>query len=175
MQNFTISVADLLGRPGEYRDITVEAPLGDISNPVARLGDPPVRAELRAESVIEGILVTGKAAADTSVRCARCLAGFTTDLVVEVCELFVAPGHEAGPDEDSYRVVGTSIALEPMLRDALALALPIHPLCRDDCKGLCARCGADLNEGPCGCTEDDTDPRWAGLDVVRERLQQRSG
>ena len=175
MQKFTISVADLLGRPGEYRDIRVEAPIEGISNPLARLGEHPVRAELRAESVIEGILVTGRAASNTAVRCARCLAGFTSELGVEMCELFVAPGHETGPDEDSYRVVGTEIALEPMLRDALALALPIHPLCRDDCKGLCARCGADLNQGPCGCVEDDTDPRWAGLDVVRERLQQRSG
>lgn len=175
MQKFTISVADLLGRPGQYRDIRVEASIKGISNPLARLGEHPVRAELRAESVIEGILVTGRAAGHTSVRCARCLAGFTSELGVEVCELFVAPGHEAGPDEDSYRVAGTQIALEPMLRDALALALPIHPLCRDDCKGLCARCGADLNQGPCGCVEDDSDPRWAGLDVVRERLQQRSG
>jgi uncharacterized protein len=57
-----------------------------------------------------------------------------------------------------------------MLRDAVTLALPLRPLCREDCKGLCARCGNDLNAGPCDCGGDDIDPRWEALAALRERL-----
>jgi uncharacterized protein len=57
-----------------------------------------------------------------------------------------------------------------MLRDALALELPLNPLCRADCKGYCPRCGADLNAGACDCTDEEIDLRWAELAVLREKL-----
>lgn len=174
MQKFTVSVAELLGRPGEYRDISLQEPLEGVSSTLARLDERPLRAELRAESVMEGILITGEVEVEASVRCARCLREFSSDLSVELCELFVAPGHEA-PGEDPYRVRGTEIGLEPMLRDAVTLSLPLRPLCKPDCKGLCARCGTDLNQGACGCVDEETDPRWADLDAVREMLRERSG
>ena len=163
-----------LGRPGEYRDISLQEPLEGVSSTLARLDERPLRAELRAESVMEGILITGEVEVEASVRCARCLREFSSDLSVELCELFVAPGHEA-PGEDPYRVRGTEIGLEPMLRDAVTLSLPLRPLCKPDCKGLCARCGTDLNQGACGCVDEETDPRWADLDAVREMLRERSG
>jgi uncharacterized protein len=56
--------------------------------------------------------------------------------------------------------------LRPLVRDALLLELPLAPLCRPDCRGLCARCGADLNAGPCSCVAD-RDPRWGALDALR--------
>jgi uncharacterized protein len=175
VHGFTHSVIDILGRPGEYRDFRIVEPLEGAGTTLAHLNASPVEADLRAESVVEGILVTGRARAGVTFECSRCLREFPSEIAVELCELFTGPGHDAAPEEDSYAVAGTDVDLEPMLRDALALALPIHPLCRADCKGLCAHCGADLNKGSCGCVEDDTDPRWAGLDVVRERLRQRSG
>ncbi|MGH2730855.1 MAG: YceD family protein, partial [Actinomycetota bacterium] len=55
--------------------------------------------------------------------------------------------------------------------DALTLALPLNPVCRASCKGLCAHCGADLNRGPCNCAAEETDPRWAPLAALRERLE----
>jgi len=174
VQKFTVSVAELLGRPGEYRDISLTEPLEGVSSTLAHLDERPIRAELRAESVVEGILITGDVEAGVNARCARCLRELSTAITVELCELFVAPGHEAA-GEDPYRVTGTEVVLEPMLRDAVTLALPLRPLCRPDCKGLCARCGADLNQGACDCVEDDTDPRWADLDAVREMLRERSG
>jgi uncharacterized protein len=175
VQKFMVSVAELLGRPGEYRDISLQEPLEGVSSTLARLDEQPLHAELKAESVVEGILITGEVEATAAVRCARCLKEFSSALSVELCELFVAPGHEATAGEDPYRVKGTEIGLEPMLRDAVTLSLPLRPLCRPDCKGLCARCGTDLNQGPCGCVEEESDPRWADLDVVREMLRERSG
>jgi DUF177 domain-containing protein len=62
-----------------------------------------------------------------------------------------------------------------MMRDSVGLALPLNPLCRDDCAGLCARCGKDLNEGACECVDDDIDPRWDALAALRERLESHTG
>jgi uncharacterized protein len=170
VQKLTVSVAELLGRPGQYRDISLHEPLDDVRTAMARLDDAPVSGALRAESVVEGILVTGTVSGHITAECARCLTALDADAAVEVCELFAGPGSEIADDE-AYRVVGTEIHLEPMLRDALTLALPLNPLCRRDCKGLCASCGADLNSGDCLCADDATDPRWAPLDALRARLE----
>ena len=171
MQGLNLSVADLLGRPGEYRDFTISSVVTGVSNPLAQVEDRPVAGDMRAESVVEGILVTGSFWASVSYQCARCLARFGVPVSLEVCELFVAPGHEAGSDDDTYRVVGKEVRLEPMLRDALALSLPLSPICRESCAGLCSGCGRNLNEDTCVCSEQDVDPRWADLAVLRERLQ----
>ena len=172
MHGLNLSVADLLGRPGEYRDFTISSQLPGIGNVLARLAETPVHGDLRAESVVEGILVTGRASATARFECARCLADFTAPVALEVCELFVTPDREqeAG-HEDAYKIAGKEIHLEPMLRDALALALPLNPICRDECQGMCSGCGRNLNEAACTCTHDEVDPRWAELAEVRERLQ----
>jgi uncharacterized protein len=170
VQDLTYSVADLLGRPGEYRDFSVAPVLSGVGTPLARLQDRPIRGELRAESVVEGILVTGPVSGALDLSCARCLKPFDGDVSLDLLELFVVPGHEGSEDEDAYRVTGKEIHLEPMLRDAIALALPLNPLCREDCAGLCAQCGRDLNEGACDCVADDVDPRWAELASIKDKL-----
>ncbi|MGH2750266.1 MAG: YceD family protein [Actinomycetota bacterium] len=171
MQDLRLSVAELLGRPGEYRDIAVRRPLRGVATALARLGDEGIEGDLRIESVIEGVLVTGRVRGDAVLQCARCLEEFDTEVGLRVCELYAGPGHEASDDEDAYQVEGMEIDLEPMVRDAVTLALPLNPLCREDCKGLCASCGADLNQGACDCKQDDFDPRWAALSDLRERLE----
>ena len=80
-------------------------------------------------------------------------------------------GHGAGggaldPDEDTYPIEGDHLDLQPLVRDALLLELPLAPLCREDCRGLCPECGADLNAAPCECRPAG-DPRWGPLDVLR--------
>jgi uncharacterized protein len=170
MQHPILSVADILGRPGEHRDLELHTALPGVSNALARLDDAPVRASLRAESVVEGVLVTGRVEATAWLECARCLATEKVDLPVDVCEMFVT-GERASSEDDAYVLAGADMDLEPMLRDALGLALPLKPLCRDDCRGLCARCGKNLNAGWCDCTDDEMDPRWAALAAVRERLE----
>jgi uncharacterized metal-binding protein YceD (DUF177 family) len=69
-------------------------------------------------------------------------------------------------DEETYPLVGDQLDLRPLVRDALLLELPLAPLCREDCRGLCAQCGTDLNSGPCEC-EPARDPRWNALDALR--------
>jgi uncharacterized protein len=170
VQGFKVPVDKIIDRPGEYRDIELQAELSGVSTALAVLQDDPIDAQLRAESVVEGILVTGKVHGLARFNCARCLKELEGDVDLEVCEMFVAPGHEAPPEEDSYKIDGLEMNLAPMLRDAVALALPLNPICKMDCAGLCAHCGKDLNEGPCGCKEEEMDPRWAALSELRDKL-----
>ncbi|HET7483534.1 MAG TPA: DUF177 domain-containing protein [Actinomycetota bacterium] len=169
MQDLKVSVTELLGRPGAHRRVSVAPTLESVRTDLCELRDEPVAADLTVESVVEGVLVTGPVHGLVLCRCARCLEEFDTPIDVTLCELFAGPGHLE--DEDVYRIAGEEIDLEPMLRDELTLALPLNPLCRADCKGLCASCGADLNEGACDCTEETSDPRWAALDAVRDKLE----
>lgn len=172
MSDLKLSVAEILGRPGRYRDFDISASLESLGTPLAALADAPVDGSMRAESVVEGVLITGRVDGLTELVCARCLTDFQSPLDFEVCELFVGPGYEGPKDEDFYPIQGPppEIDLEPMLRDAVTLALPLKPLCSSECRGLCAHCGKDLNEGPCDCKEDDVDPRWAELSALRDKL-----
>ncbi len=172
VQDFIVPVAEILGRPGEYRDIKISKPLPEVGTALTRLQEErPLQGELRTESVVEGILVTGKVEGSAELTCARCLKAFEGPISVDLCELYAGPGHEMPPEEDAYRVEGLQIDLEPMLRDAIALDLPLNPICSRDCKGMCAHCGQDLNLGPCACTEEDVDPRWAALAAIRDQLE----
>lgn len=171
MQDFTVSVAAIIGRPGEYRELRIDRPLPGTSVPLATVEEDPIEGDLRAESVVEGILVTGRVGGRARLTCARCLKGFSAPFALDLCELFSGPGHELPPEEDSYKVEGLQIDLEPMLRDAIALDLPLNPVCDEDCKGLCALCGQDLNSRACACTVEDVDPRWAALSQLRDRLE----
>lgn len=125
----------------------------------------PLELDLRLESVVEGVLVSGTVAATMSGECVRCLDPVTGPLVVDLQELYAHPGHERHEDDDTEPLAemsGDLIDLEPALRDAVVLALPLQPLCRDDCPGLCPECGARLADEP-DHGHDTVDPRWAAL------------
>lgn len=149
------------------RSVPAPAHLG-----VAVLGVPEGSAlelDLRLESVVEGVLVSGTVTATMSGECVRCLDPVTAPLVVDLQELYAFPGARPGsePDEDDDteplpEMAGDLIDLEPALRDAVVLALPLQPLCRDDCPGLCPECGARLEDDP-EHSHDAVDPRWAAL------------
>jgi|Tabmets5t2r1_1033131.scaffolds.fasta_scaffold17172_2 uncharacterized protein len=144
---------------------TVEAP-ADLG--IAVIGVPPgspVELDLRLESVVEGVLVTGTAKVQVRGECVRCLGPVSDELEVEIQELYVYPGVEADNDLAS-RLEGDLIDLESLLRDAVVLDLPFQPLCREDCAGLCVECGANLNEDPDHRHEADLDPRWAALQAL---------
>jgi uncharacterized protein len=170
VQTTSISVADILGRPGELKDHHIAPVLDGIETALARVTGEPLDVRVRAESVHEGVLFTGRVSGRAALTCARCLKPLEDEVSLEVRELYFVPGHRQDPEE-GYELKGMEADLEPMLRDAVTLALPLNPLCRADCKGLCAGCGADLNTARCTCRNDDMDPRWAPLAALRERLE----
>jgi uncharacterized protein len=141
---------------------TVDAPDG---LGIAVIGVPPgspVALDLRLESVIEGVLVTGTATVSVRGECVRCLTEISDTLEVDVQELFVHPESEA-TEEEASRLEDDLVDLEPLLRDGVVLDLPFQPLCREDCEGLCVECGANLNDDPEHSHEAALDPRWEKL------------
>jgi uncharacterized protein len=125
-----------------------------------------VRLRLRLESVMEGVLVSGEIDAPLVGSCARCLEPIEDTLALDVQELFAYSGSttEATSEEDEVRrVEGDFLDLEPMVRDAVVLALPLAPVCSEDCAGLCVDCGQRLDDLPADHSHELLDPRWAGL------------
>ena len=123
--------------------------------------------DLRLESVMEGVLVSGQVTATVTGECSRCLEPVSEELQVRLQELYAYEGKGAeaagDDDEDESRMEGDFLDLEPALRDAVVLALPLTPLCDEDCSGLCVDCGERLDDLPEDHTHDATDPRWAAL------------
>ena len=170
-----LDTRELGRRPGSQRTkvFSVEAPaeLG-----IDVLGVPEgsaVEFDVRLEAVMEGVLVSGTASADLEGQCSRCLEPIEDSITVDLQELFVYDddhhhGRPGGDDEDDgvSRLEGDLVDLEPLLRDAVVLALPFQPLCRDDCPGLCVECGARLADDPDHRHDDPIDPRWAALGQV---------
>ena len=125
---------------------------------------------------MEGVLVTGTARATLTGECARCLEPLTEDTEVSFQELFVYEDHalhgEGTGDDEVSTLEGDLVDLEPLLRDAVVLALPFRPLCTEDCPGLCPDCGARLAEDPDHAHEAAIDPRWAALTTVDTSTEQ---
>lgn len=125
-----------------------------------------ISLNLRLEAVSEGVLLTGSAAMPLHGECGRCLRPISDTLEVPLQELYAYRDSttEATTDEDEVsRLWNDYLDLEPALRDAVVLALPTHPLCREDCPGLCPGCGAHWDDLPADHSHGDVDPRWAAL------------
>ncbi|MBB6438331.1 uncharacterized protein HNQ79_004838 [Streptomyces candidus] len=137
---------------------------------------------LRLESVMEGVLVTGTVRAAAEGECVRCLEPVQLKVAADFQEMFsypdaddrgrakAEPGDDAEDDEDTLFLEDGLFDLEPVLRDAVVLALPMQPVCREDCAGMCSQCGISLNENP-DHHHDAVDIRWAALQGLVETGQ----
>jgi len=124
-----------------------------------------LQLDVTLESVTEGVLATAAAVAPVTGECARCLEPVAQTIEVGCQELFSYGQGTGDAGEDGYALDGDLLDLEPVLRDALVLALPLAPLCRQDCPGLCAECGALLAQVGSGHRHERAiDPRWARLE-----------
>jgi len=168
------------------QQLTVPAP-DDMRLELARV---PVGAEMqldvRFEAVTEGVLVTGSATAPLAGECARCLTPLATSVTASFTELYLYArdrhdrhdrfDENTEQDDEELHLDGDLLDLEPVLRDAVVLALPMSPLCREDCPGLCVECGVPLADaGPGHGHEDAPDPRWAGLMQFGNEATRRAG
>jgi uncharacterized protein len=162
-----LDTRELGRRPGSERKVSLTAPApADLGIEVLHVPEgSPIEFDIRLEAVVEGVLVTGTANAELGGECVRCLEEIRSDITADFQELFVYGGDEQPGDEDdeTSRLEGDLVDLEPLLRDAVVLALPFQPLCQDDCPGLCTECGARLADDPDHRHEAAVDPRWAAL------------
>ncbi len=155
-----IPLAAALRHPGNARPVVTRAELDGLSGVAAEIeAGKPVAIDLMLERVPEGIVVRGNITATWNSACSRCLEPVGGEIAVHVDELF-----ETHPLEgETYKLDEDVIDLEPLVRDALLLELPLAPLCKDDCAGLCVTCGVNRNQTHCECVTTDLDPRWAAL------------
>jgi len=167
-------------RPGSMRKVSRSVPAPkDLGIEV--IGVPEgtaVQLELRLESVMEGVLVTGTVRAPLSGECVRCLEPFERKLEADFQEMYSYPDAdtrtarkvEAGDDaeeEDVLFLEDDLFDLEPALRDAVVLALPLQPVCQEDCPGLCSDCGERLADDP-DHHHEVADIRWAALQEFKK-------
>ncbi|HSV68206.1 MAG TPA: YceD family protein [Mycobacteriales bacterium] len=163
-----IDIRELGRRPGSMRRVerTVPAP-SDLGLELAGVPEgAPLELDLRLEAVVEGVLISGTVTGPLSGECGRCLVPVSDEVVVDLQELFAYPDSatdETTEEGEVGRIEGDLIDLEPYVRDAVVLGLPLSPLCADDCRGLCATCGMRWDELPADHTHDQIDPRWAAL------------
>lgn len=162
-----VDIARLGRRPGAMFTLhdTVHSPSRIGLDMIAIQRGDPLDRDLRVESVSEGVLVSGTVTAPTVGECARCLAEVRSSVQVVLTELFAYPGSttEATTEQDEVgHIVDDTFDLEQAIIDAVGLELPLSPVCRPDCPGLCAECGIPLASEP-GHRHDQIDPRWAKL------------
>ena len=163
-----VSVTNLIHRPGTMETLTEVLPApADLGNTLIGVEEgSDIDLDIRMESVVDGILVTGFVVVDVHGECSLCLDPIDYEMSANIQELFVFEKAPAGGPEDEvdeqYAVEDDSIDLEPALRDAVLLQLPFQPGCRDTCQGLCADCGARLEDDP-GHHHEVLDPRWSAL------------
>ncbi len=124
-----------------------------------------------------GYVLSARLVYSGELECSRCLAAypFRED---ETFSLVLYPRRPASGDEvelarddlDALFYEEPLIELAPIAQERVHVALPMKPLCRPDCKGLCAECGKDLNQGPCACAHESVDPRWEALRGLKEKV-----
>jgi len=151
-----------------------------------------VGLDLRA--IDRTICVTGVVEGTAVHQCVRCLKEFDAPVAFSIRVAYEREGKGAAsavkqdvrgkkkaveeievepdePNDDIYYYSGDHLELAPMVREQLILASPMHPLCAEDCRGLCARCGKDLNEGPCSCAAESTESPFHMLRAMKEKAQ----
>jgi uncharacterized protein len=176
-----LSVRELVRTPGASRQgrywLVLDEHLG--TDVIGLPAGGRVDLDVLCESVLEGVLVTGTVTAQAQGECVRCLEEVHLPVDVTFQELYVYPERsaaavQAGDSEDGLAlVVDDVVDLATPVRDAIVLALPFQPLCREDCPGLCPECGVQL-AGQAGHHHDTVDPRWSALEEVLQNRDEGS-
>lgn len=135
----------------------------------------PMELSVRLEAVTEGVLVSGTVTAPTAGECVRCLRPIAGSLVVRLQELYAYLGSttdETSDADEVRRISDDRLELLEAVRDAVVLDLPLNPLCRADCRGLCSGCGEPWDDLPADHTHEVGDPRWAVLRQLADGPEQ---
>ena len=110
------------------------------------------------------IILRGKVKTNLKLTCSRCLDTFIYPIDIDIEERFT--NDDSNLDEDVIFVKGDEIDITEIVENAIISSLPIKKLCKEDCKGLCQKCGCNLNHETCSCENDDVDIRFAGLKAL---------
>jgi len=150
---------------GFSRDFPIEIPQINLS-PELDLHD--LAGDIKVTHTPQGILLQAALQAATELECVRCLTGFRQMLKMSFTELYAFSQRYV--TESGLLMPETGVIdLHPILREYAVLEIPISPLCKPDCKGLCPICGNNLNESTCNHEDDSGDPRLASLKSLLDK------
>jgi len=164
MNPLRVNAAELLRRPGNHKSVELVAALADLQvvDATRFADDAQVAVRLHLEALSDGIVIDGELSVPWHGVCRRCLLETGGTQVSEVHELY----QRIVTDPEAFEIVGEQLDLSDVVREVILLDVSSTPLCRPDCAGLCPTCGANLNDGPCGCATVPTDLRWSALDQL---------
>lgn len=176
-----VNIGRIKGEPGARMSVQRREDVGPLGE-----ANPTGPVEIRADLVNTGptLALSGTAKVPVTLRCARCLDELSLCLEAQLEDQYrEAPGPPA--EEELRRALeeegvilyhGDEIDLRGPVRESLLLAIPMQPLCRPECRGICPACGTDLNRQPCECAAEAVDPRFEALrqlNVKNERPEER--
>ena len=164
-----LDLSSIMDRPGESIDFSVSVDLSDLVYGVSQPVSEPVVASGTVRNTAGVLMMTGSIGTTIHGTCDRCANDFDREIefpidVVLVTEL----SNEENEDEWVFPLEGDSADLDDIVRTVFVLNLDSKLLCKEDCKGLCHRCGKNLNDGPCNC-QKELDPRFAALKQLLEK------
>lgn len=173
---FIVNIGALRRTPGARQAVARVGSLHDLAVAASHV---PVGTDVSVDAIFEvagrAIIVTGTVSSAWVGECRRCLGPVTGDLTVSVREVYEPPPRpgeeppEVLDEAETYPLANDRLDLSPLARDALLLELPLAPLCRPDCAGLCPECGADRNDDPgCACAPLPANGVWGALDALRK-------
>lgn len=171
MKSAIIDVSPLIDEPGAELDVS-----GELAIKPIKLGEEPVefkhpfKFSFSLTNAGEGIVIRGRIDGEAELRCGRCLESYTHKVGLDVDEIAFFDSDEA--EEEAFAVKDTRIDLEPIIYQNVMVDIPMRPLCRDDCAGLCGQCGLNLNEKPHKHEENRVDERWS---VLKDWFNEKEG
>ena len=157
-----LDLRDVILVPDAEKSFQCQVDLSDLEfygrKPIVR----PVLAQGRVVNHAGALVLNGTARSELDLVCDRCGKEFSREKVVPLDMLLADTLEQEDSEDEIFLLNGNELDLDELVTTAFVLAMDTKNLCSEDCKGLCAKCGADLNLGPCGC-RPEVDPRLAAL------------
>ena len=164
-----LGLSKIIECPGATVPFSTSVDLSDLCYGVSYPVTEPVRAEGQVRNTAGVLVMTGSIETIIHGTCDRCASSFDRDVHIPIDVVLVTEmANEENEDEWVFPLEGDSADLDDIVRTVFVLNLDSKLLCKEDCKGLCHRCGKNLNEGPCNC-QKELDPRFAALKQLLEK------
>ena len=164
-----LALAKIMDMPGEQVSFSTSVDLSDLRYGSSYPVSEPVLAGGTVRNTAGVLVMTGAIQTTIHGVCDRCADPFDREVNIPIDVVLVTElSNEDNEDERIFPLEGDSADLDDIVRTLFVLNLDSKLLCSPDCKGLCCRCGKNLNEGPCGC-QREIDPRFAALKQLLEK------
>ena len=164
---FKVNLHELPRRAGEMKSYHLAFPAPEpIGTPMLAIkAGQELKIDFKAEAVSDGVLISGRIISEAEGECGRCLDEIREEVDQDFRELFLYESRKSDNEDDDelFALDGDIADIETPIRDAVVLAMPLNPLCKPDCMGLCSECGERLERLGPDHSHEKVDPRWSGL------------